>query len=114
VSVAALVLAIIGTVLAACSLTWNVASFLLAGPRPKLTPIIGMLAHGGLYSRPATNDPADAVLSAANQAAGEYVIGVEVTNRGRAPLHITRWTLRTEPSGLSAVVYADKEDQLGG
>jgi hypothetical protein len=106
VSVAALVLGIVGTVLAVCSLTWNVALFFLSGSRAKITPIVGVLAEGGLYAEPATTDPTDAVLSAAKKAPGQYVIGVEVANRGRMPLHITGWALRAEPSEVSAVVVA--------
>ncbi len=106
VSVAALVLGIVGIVLAACSLTWNVASFLISGPRPKITPIVGVLADGSLNAGPATNDPTAAVASAAERAPGQYVIGVEVTNRGRAPFHVTCWSLMAEPAEVAAVVVA--------
>jgi hypothetical protein len=39
------------------------------------------------------------------------VVGVEVTNRGRAPFHVMRWALRADPSKISAVPIAD---QLAG
>jgi hypothetical protein len=106
-----LVILIICALLAAF---WQIALRLLAGSRPKLTPIVGVLADDGLYTAPATKDPPDWMPSAAGQAPGRYVIpgryvvGVEVTNRGRKPLHLSHWALGAEPSEAKVVVAADQ------
>ncbi|UGT90309.1 hypothetical protein [Mycobacterium ostraviense] len=50
-TVAPLILGIIGTVLAAGSLGWQVWSCVLQGARPKLTPVVGFLTPGGLVSK---------------------------------------------------------------
>ncbi|WP_343577710.1 hypothetical protein [Mycobacterium sp.] len=111
-TVAAFVLGLIGTVLAAGSLGWQVWSFRLQGARPKLTPIVGFLTAGGLVSNDATRDFRDSLKSAVSQAApGPFVIGVTVVNDGRAPFHVTGWAVRADPSTVSFVVL---DNQIGG
>lgn len=58
VAVAAFVLGIVGTVLAALSLGWQVLSIALLGARPKLTPIVGVLTAGGIVTNDATRNSA--------------------------------------------------------
>jgi hypothetical protein len=112
VTVAAFVLGIIGTVLAAGSLAWQVWSFILQGARPKLTPIVGLLTAGGLVSNDATRDVRDSLKSAASQVPpGPLVIGMKVVNDGRAPFHVTGWAVRADPSAVSFVVL---DNQIGG
>jgi hypothetical protein len=102
VTVAAFVLAVIGTITAAVSLTWNIVTFLLQGARPKLTPIIGMRTAGGLVQHDATRDVRESLVSAARQVPpGPLVIGVKVVNAGRAPFHVAEWALRSDPSTTS-------------
>jgi hypothetical protein len=111
VSVAAFVLGIIGTLLAAASLTWNIVSYLATGVRPRLTPVVGVLSRTGLLAAPATRDVSNALVSAAKQSRGRFVVGVEVTNAGRAPMHVSYWALQADPSTVSAVPGEDQ--QLG-
>lgn len=111
-TVAAFVLGIIGTVLAAASLTWQIVAFLLQGARPKLTPVVGVLSAGGLVSGPAARDVTDSLRRAIEQfPSGPLVIGVKVVNAGRAPFHVAGWAVRSEPSTISFVPGPD--DQVG-
>lgn len=101
-TVAAFVLAVIGTIVAAVSLTWNIVAFLLQGARPKLTLIIGIRSAGGLVHNDATRDIRDSLASAANQMPpGPLVVGVKVVNAGRAPFHVAEWALRSDPGKTS-------------
>ena len=86
-TIAAFVLAVIGTVVGAVSLTWTIAAFLLQGARPKLTPIIGIRSAGGLIHNDASRDVRESLAHAAEQMPpGPLVIGVKVVNAGRAPI----------------------------
>jgi hypothetical protein len=107
-TVAAFVLGIIGALLAAASLTWNIVAFLFQGARPKLTPVIGMLTAGGIVTDDATRDVRDSLRSAAAQLpAGPLIIGVKVVNAGRAPFHVADWELRADPHGANFKVLDD-------
>ena len=97
-TVAAFVLGIIGTALAAASLTSNIVVFLLQGARPKLTPVVGILTAGGLVTTNATRDIRESLVhTAAQLPPGPPVIGVEVVNA------VARWEIRADPSGTSLV-----------
>lgn len=111
-SVAALVLAIIATVLALISLSWQLISFVRQGPRPKLTPVVGVLTPEGLVTNDAGTDVREPLLEAAeNLPAGPFIIGVKVVNAGREPLHIDGWAVRADPGGTSLVPI---EKPIGG
>lgn len=112
VTVAALVLGILGSVLAALSLGWQVWSFRQQGARPTITPVVGIATPGGLAINDATRDVSDSLRSAAAQLPpGPLVIGVKVVNDGRAPFHVTGWAVRADPSTVSFVVL---DNQIGG
>lgn len=100
--VAGLVLGIIGTVLAAASVGWNVAQYLLSGARPKLTPIIGANYGAGAFRVDATKDARPTLLALEAQLeanAQDRILGVTVVNRGRADLRVTGWEFRVRPAG---------------
>jgi hypothetical protein len=102
VTVAAFVLGIIGTVLAAASLAWQVASFVYQGARPKLTPVVGIVTPGGMVTHDATRDAREGLVHAAAQLPpGPLIIGVKVVNAGRAPFHVAGWAIRADPGGPS-------------
>jgi hypothetical protein len=108
VTVAAFVLSIVGTVLAAGSLGWQVLSFLLQGARPKLTPIVGMLAGDGVVVNDATRDVREEMGAVAKHLGqGPPIIGVKVVNAGRAPFHVAGWALRADPNGAKFAVFDD-------
>jgi hypothetical protein len=102
VTVAAFVLGIIGAVLATGSLGWNIASFVLQGARPKLTPVVGPNYGGGAFPIDATKDVRPFLRSVEAQLkadAAERIIGVTVVNKGRADLRVTGWAFRGLPAG---------------
>lgn len=108
--VAALVLGITGTLLAALSLGWNITQYRLSGARPELTPIIGADCGGGTLPIEATADVQSAL--AAIEAESETdpadrILGVTITNKGRADLVITRWSFRSEPTGAEFLPPTD-------
>lgn len=110
-TVAAFVLGIVGTVLAAASLGWQVLSFMLQGARPQLTPVIGMSTAGGIVTNDATRDIRDALRAVAAQLSlGPLVIGVKVVNAGRAPFHVATWELRADPHGA---LFKFLDDPIG-
>lgn len=75
---------------------------LLTGARPKLTPIVGFVTPSGPVHSDATRDKRESILSAEGQMqAGVRIVGVMVTNAGRAPFHVADWALRSEPGGIS-------------
>ena len=93
-TVAALILGILGFGVGVASLTWNIVSFLWQGARPKLTPIVGFRSTGGLVWNDASRDVRESLASAARQMPpGPLVIGVKVVNAGRAPFHVAEWAL---------------------
>jgi hypothetical protein len=104
VSVAALVLGIVGTVLAAWALTWNIVSFLLQGARPRLTPVVGVLTpDAGHLLTPATGSMSDTLRQTIEQFDGPLVVGVQVTNAGRVPFHVAGWGIRPESANHTFV-----------
>ncbi len=107
-TVAAFVLGIIGALTGALSLGWSVAQFMLTGARPKLTPVVCILADGKLYAMPATENVRQEIQDSVAHLGGKIVVGVEVVNAGRSPFHVVGWAWRTDPSGISAM---DKDSQ---
>jgi hypothetical protein len=104
VSVAALVLGIVGTVLGASSLTWNIVAFLQQGARPKLTPVVGVLTpDAGHLLSPATESISDALRQTIEQFDGPLVVGVQVANAGRVPFHVAGWGIRPESANHTFV-----------
>jgi hypothetical protein len=93
VTVAAFVLGIIGTVLAAASLACQVASFVYQGARPKLTPVVGIVTPGGMVTHDATRDAREGLVHAAAQLPpGPLIIVVKVVNAGRTMISaISGW-----------------------
>src|SRR5262245_39825330 len=102
-SVAALVLSIVATVLALAALTWHVVEHNRRGPRPQLTPLVGLATPDGLLSFDAGGpDVRDALAHAARtQPRSPLIVGVRVVNAGRAPLQVASWALRADPAGTT-------------
>src|SRR5262249_58004836 len=104
VSAAALVLGIIGIVLGASSVSWNIVSFLQQGARPRLTPVVGVLTpDAGHLLSPATESMSDALRQTIEQFDGPLVVGVQVANVGRAPFHVAGWGIRPESANHTFV-----------
>jgi hypothetical protein len=104
VTLAAVVLGIVATVLAASALTWNIVSFLLQGARPRLTPVVGVLApDAGHLLSPATGIMSDTLRQTIEQFDGPLVVGVQVANAGRVPFHVAGWGIRPESANHTFV-----------
>jgi hypothetical protein len=99
VTVAAFVLGLVGTVLAAGSLVWTGWQHMRRQP-PKLVPVVAFQGVGNLSVVPATADAAD-LITAAIAAENPIHVGVEVLNRDRLPLHVSGWFWGHHPTGHS-------------
>ncbi len=111
-SVAGFVLGVIATILAVASLGWQVTTFVRQGPRPKLTPVVGLLTPDGLVTNDASSDVREVLTAAeANLSPGPFIIGVKVVNAGRAPFYVDGWAVRADPGGTSLVPV---EKPIGG
>lgn len=84
-----LVIAIVGLVLAAASLAWQAATFLMTGARVKVKLQRGALGPGGCVLGPVSGGMPPEEL--AQQGYVDPVLAVEVTNVGRLPTTITGW-----------------------
>lgn len=103
-TIAAFILSVLGFGVGVASLTWQVYTFLMQGARPELTPVIGIHYGHGYVTNDATRDVRESLRSAAAQLPrGLLIIGVKVVNAGRAPFHVARWALRSDPAGTSFV-----------
>ncbi|QUR68709.1 hypothetical protein [Mycobacterium spongiae] len=101
-TIAAFVLGVVATVLAAASLAWQVVRLLRRRARPRLTPIVGLLTSDGLVTNEAGTDVRSALADAAAKLSSDrFVVGVEVANAGTAPFHVTGWAIRADPGGTS-------------
>ncbi|CAM2867870.1 hypothetical protein BST27_26265 [Mycobacterium intermedium] len=111
-SVAAFVLGVVATVLSVASLSWQSIDFARRSPRPKLTPLVGLMTPHGLVTNDASADVREVITDAeGNLSAGPFIIGVKVVNTGRTPCYVDGWAVRAEPSGTSLVPV---EKPIGG
>jgi hypothetical protein len=108
-TVAALVLGIVGTVLAAGSLCWNIIAFVLQGERPKLTAVVGVHSDEGLWVVPATYANSHSAQRIAEEFTGPLVIGVRVTNSGRPPFHVAGWAIQSNTGDAKFVPEAGRD-----
>jgi hypothetical protein len=99
----ALVVSIFGALLAAGSLGWSIAVFLMQGARPKLTPVVCLLSEGKLFAMPAIRDVSQDARDTSGHLDAKLLVGVEVVNAGRAPFHVIGWAWRTDPAGVRVV-----------
>jgi hypothetical protein len=93
--IATLVIAVIGLVLATLSLIWQASTFFLTGPRVKVRLSEGLRSpQGGVVIAPPSiyTEAGRAALDADGYT--EHVLAVTARNAGRAPVSLTRWSLR--------------------
>ncbi len=102
VATAALLLSALSLVLAGLSLGWQIAQWLLSAGRPKATLLHGMLQGSGIYSGRVKNGRPHDLASLRSQGInGPQVVGIRVTNHGRAPVSITRVAVQARGGQLS-------------
>lgn len=106
---AALLVASSSLVLAAASLGWQVAAWLMDGRRVRVTLLHGLLSAGGVYAGKVERGgrPRDLASLYRQGLHGTEVIGVAVTNVGRAPVRIDRYSIALAEGGMSFTPVAD-------
>lgn len=99
-----LLLACLSLAVAALSLGWQIAVWTLEGRRVRLTLTHGAMGfHGSVTGKVARDGrPKDLTQVRAEGFSGEEVIGVAVTNLGRAPVRIDKYSVRMVDGGLEA------------
>jgi len=93
--IATFVLAVVGTALAAASLVWQAATYVLAGGRAQVDLQVGALnphGHGMMTAQPCDYDKVWTE-QLAEQGYTRPVVSVRVRNVGRLPVTVQRWSL---------------------
>lgn len=99
--VVTLVIALLGLCTAIASLTWNIVVFALQGARPQVKALAGVATNNGIISGPATASMAGSIRRTSEQSpSAPLVLGVEIVNRGRLPLHVYSLAVFCEPSKM--------------
>lgn len=107
---AALLLAALSLLVAGLSLGWQVAQWLLSSGRPKAALVHGLVDGPGAYTGPVRRDGARVDLRHLRDQgiAGREVIGVQVTNVGRAPVQVERIAVQAQGGRMSFVPLRDR------
>lgn len=105
-----LIIAVLGLVIATGTLTWEIAMFRLQGARAKVTPVIGAMMGQGLIHMPASEGAVETMKLTARDHGSSLYAGVQVTNRGRLPLHVKSWAFVSLPN--QAAFVPDSPPQL--
>ncbi|WP_329553667.1 hypothetical protein [Streptomyces sp. NBC_00696] len=97
-----LVLSIIALCVGIANLTWQLALFLLNGPRISVQMKIGAVGRGGMASTPVENVQhlEQQLLSLREQGFGEPVLAIEVVNTGRLGVELLSYGAELS-SGIS-------------
>jgi hypothetical protein len=101
-SVAWLVLGIVGAVLASLSLGWQAANYVLTGGRVKVALRVGGRSQGGMVTMPPERFSQDSLRQLASQGFPQPIVAVTVANVGRQPVTVAKWGLI---SGLGMSLY---------
>ena len=107
--ITALALSAVSLLVAGLSLGWQVAQWLLSAARPKAQLMQGVLSAGGVYLRPVDREGRSAGLQQLRSQGigGPEVIGIRVTNHGRAPLIVERVSVHSRGGSLSLVPISE-------
>ena len=103
-SEAALFVACLSLVISGLALGWQIAMWLLNGGRAKAQLMHGVFGRGGVASGPVQMLGRRLRLSGLREQgwAGPEVLGVRVTNTGRARLQVTAFGIRQGRKGMAA------------
>ena len=107
-----LAIASVSLLVAGLSLGWQILAWLLSAGRPRLVLLHGMVGDRGVMTGPVERGgaPRDIARIRDQGFDGEEIIGVQVTNRGRASLTVESVAVRMKGSPTSYVPV----DQLIG
>lgn len=103
VSAAALLVACTSLVVSGLALGWQVAMWLLNGGRVRTRLMHGILGRGGVAVGPVKRDgrPLDLEAMRSQGWDGPEVLGIEVTNTGRARIQVTGYGIQQGSRGMS-------------
>ena len=101
--IAAFSIACLGLFIAVLSLGWQVASWALEGRRVRVVLKHGAMGPGGSVSGPVecSGRPRDLSAVRAEGFTGTEVLGVTVTNIGRAPVTVSKYSANLVKAGFS-------------
>ncbi len=105
VETAALLISVVSLVLAGLSLGWQIAQWLLSAGRPKAALLHGIWQGTAAYVRDVGRDGAPFDTSGLRHQGidGQSVVGIRVTNHGRAPVTVVRVEMRARGGDLSVI-----------
>ncbi|MFJ7230115.1 hypothetical protein ACIQVF_11280 [Streptomyces tendae] len=103
-----LIISIIALCVSISNVTWQVARYLLEGPRIRVHMKVGALGRGGLISVPVENvkDLSETFASFESQGFTQLVLVVEVANHGRLGVQLLDFGVDV-PRGASVKVVED-------
>jgi hypothetical protein len=101
----ALLISAVSLVLAGLSLGWQIAQWLLSAGRPKAVLLHGVWQGSGAYTAVVKQGGSPLDIAGLNRQGivGPQVVGIQITNHGRAPVTVVRVTLRARGGTLSLV-----------
>lgn len=102
-SEAALLVASVSLVVSGLALGWQVAMWVLNGARVRVRLMHGVLGRGGVAVGPVQRGghPRDMSAMRSQGWSGPEVLGIEVTNTGRARVQVTGFGIRQGRNGMS-------------
>lgn len=101
--------AVLGVLLGALSLGWQIASHMLTGGRAKAELLMGALGRGGMATGSVKSVDEAAMKDLAEEGFTQPVIVVRVRNVGRLPVTVTGWSIATG----RGVAYKPLGDSIG-
>ncbi|GAA1718157.1 phosphoribosylamine--glycine ligase [Dietzia cercidiphylli] len=106
----ALLISALSILLAALSIGWQIAQYLLSAGRPKATLLHGLVSHSEALSGPVTaNGKGLDVRRLREQALGGFeAVGIQVTNHGRAPVIIESVKLRPRGGVMTLIPISER------
>lgn len=101
----ALVISLLSLVIAALSIGWQIAQYLLSAGRPKATLLHGLVSTSTAFTGPVgTDEKKRSIEGLLNQGiSGVEAVGIQITNHGRAPVIIEKITLFPRGGTMSLV-----------
>lgn len=107
---AALLISALSLALAGLSLGWQVAQWLLSAGRPKAVLMHGLWQGAGAYVGPLTRNGSPKEINRLREQGieGTEVVGVQVTNHGRAPVTVEKVSLHCRGGAMSFIPVTDR------
>ncbi|RZU16420.1 hypothetical protein EV645_3985 [Kribbella rubisoli] len=107
--VAALIVAIVGLLVAGLSAGWQVATWFWSNGRPKARLMHGVVSGAAAITGPVKRDGLPLELKSIREQGydGTEVLGVQVVNHGRAQVTVTRYSIALAGTGMSYHLIGD-------